>query len=104
MLATNSGAHHVLMAEGVAAVAEAGTVVTLEFHPPGYVDIGPGEEAIAPVAWSGWNGEVASGEVRVQWPGGQATVTVEGPRQPTTSGPATNLWSSWFKRQSGSNP
>jgi hypothetical protein len=74
------------------------TVVTLELLLPGYVDIDPGEEAVTPVGWAGWDGEPASGEVRVEWPGGHATVTAQGPSQPSASGPATNLWSTWFRR------
>jgi hypothetical protein len=73
-------------------------VVTLELVLPGYVDIDPGDEASAPVGWAGWDGPPASGEVVVQWPGGGSRVTVSGPRQPASAGPATNLWSSWFER------
>jgi hypothetical protein len=77
---------------------DARTAMTLEFRPPGYVEIEPGEEAVAPVGWAGWNGPPASGDVLVQWPGGTSRVTVSGPHQPEASGPRTTLRSSWFNR------
>ena len=84
-----------LNADGQPLPAE--TVVTLEFMPPGYVDIAPGERAEAPVSWGGWDGVAASGHFIVTWPGGSTLVAASGPRQPRGSGPATNLSSSWFR-------
>ena len=74
------------------------TIVTLEFRPPGLVELAPGERARTRVGWGGWDGPPASGTVRVTWAGGQAEVTAQGPVQPEADGPATNLWSSWFER------
>jgi hypothetical protein len=77
---------------------ETDTLVTLEYRMPGYVELAPGESALTGVGWAGWDGPAAGGTVRVEWPGGQADVQGVGPRQPAGSGPATNLWSSWFVR------
>jgi hypothetical protein len=77
---------------------EADSVITLELRVPGYVELDPGDSATADVGWAGWDGLAAGGTVRVEWPGGQADVPAAGPRQPAGSGPATNLWSSWFVR------
>lgn len=77
---------------------ETESIITLEMKLPGYVDLDPGESATARVGWAGWDGADAGGVVRVEWPGGQADVPAEGPRQPAASGPATNLFSSWFTR------
>lgn len=71
-------------------------VVTLEFLPPGYAELAPGEEAVAPVGWAGWAGAAPSGRLIVRWPGGQTELTASGPVQPTSPGPSTNLSSSWF--------
>jgi hypothetical protein len=73
------------------------TVVTLEFRPPGYVELDPGQHATAPVSWAGWDGSPAGDVVVVELPGGSTEVRVSGPRQPTARGPATNLGSSWFQ-------
>lgn len=75
---------------------EAMSIMTLEMRMPGYVELDPGESARSAVGWAGWDGPAASGVVRVEWPGGQADVPATGPRQPPGTGPATNLWSSWF--------
>lgn len=72
-------------------------VVSLELRLPGHVEVPPGGRARAAVGWAGWDGPPASGQIIVEWPGGQVRVTAEGPRQPASSGPATNLWSSWFE-------
>jgi hypothetical protein len=77
---------------------ETDTFMTLEMRMPNYAELAPGESAVAAVGWAGWDGRPADGTVRVEWPGGQADVPAIGPRQPTGSGPATNLWSSWFVR------
>lgn len=74
------------------------TVVTLEFVPPGFVQLAPGERARTRVGWSGWDGPPASSTVLVTWSGGQTEVTADGPAQPEGHGPATNLSSSWFER------
>jgi hypothetical protein len=73
-------------------------ITTLELRMPGYVELDPGEAARSNVGWAGWDGPAAGGIVRVEGPGGQADVPASGPRQPSASGPATNLWSSWFER------
>lgn len=73
-------------------------IMTLELRLPGYVELDPGESATSNVGWAGWDGPAAGGAVRVEWPGGQADVPAAGPRQPSATGPATNLWSSWFER------
>jgi hypothetical protein len=74
------------------------SVMTMELRLPGYVELDPGESAASQVGWAGWDGPPASGVVRVEWPGGQADVPAAGPPQPAATGPATNLWSSWFDR------
>jgi hypothetical protein len=74
------------------------TVVTLELRLPGYVELEPGKRASTVVGWAGWDGPPASGTVIVQWPGGQVDVAASGPRQPHATGPAVNLWASWFTR------
>ena len=76
---------------------DAMTVVTAEFVVPGYVIVGPGKSVSADVGWAGWNGPDPSGDLVVRWPGGQATIRPEGPRRPPANGPATNLWSTWFR-------
>jgi hypothetical protein len=38
----------------------------------------------------------ASGSVIVQWSGGEVEVAATGPLQPASTGPSTNLSSSWF--------
>ncbi|MEO6503888.1 MAG: DUF4232 domain-containing protein [Jatrophihabitantaceae bacterium] len=75
-------------------------IMTLELRLPGYVELDPGESATSSVGWAGWDGPAAGDIVRIEWPGGQADVPVSGPRQPTATGPTTNLWSSWFDRSS----
>lgn len=75
---------------------ETASIMTLELKLPGYVELAPGESAASRVGWAGWDGPAAGGIVRIEWPGGQADVPVAGPRQPSATGPATNLWSSWF--------
>lgn len=77
---------------------DAMAIATLEMRMPGYAELAPGESAQSRVGWAGWDGPPAGGIVRVEWPGGQADVPVTGPRQPSATGPATNLWSSWFDR------
>lgn len=74
------------------------TIITLELMLPGFVELDPGESAIAAIGWAGWDGLAAGPRVRVEWPGGQVDVATLGPREPAASGPATNLWSSWFVR------
>lgn len=74
------------------------SIATLELVLPGYVELDPGESATARVGWAGWDGLPAGPRVRIGWPGGHADVATQGPRQPAGSGPATNLWSSWFVR------
>jgi uncharacterized protein DUF4232 len=71
-------------------------VVTAEFRSPGYAEIGPGEQASAPVGWAGWHGPPAGGQVAIRLSGGDVIVATSGPFQPTRWGPPTNLWSSWF--------
>jgi hypothetical protein len=75
---------------------DAHTVVTMEFRPPGYVELEPGERAGAGVSWGGWDGPPASGRFVVEWAGGRSEVEALGPWQPTSTGPATNLSSSWW--------
>lgn len=77
---------------------ETESIITLELVIPGYVELDPGETATARIGWAGWDGRDAGGAVRVEWPGGQAEVQALGARQPAGSGPATNLFSSWFVR------
>jgi hypothetical protein len=81
-------------------VLDTETVVSLELRIPDYVDLAPGGRARAPIGWAGWDGAPASGRIIVEWPGGQVAVLAEGPRQPASTGPATNLWSSWFELES----
>jgi hypothetical protein len=76
---------------------DAMTVVTTEFIVPGYVTVDPGESASAEVGWGAWNGPDPSGDLVVRWPGGEATIRPVGPRRPSATGPATNLWSTWFR-------
>ena len=73
------------------------TVVTLEWVSPGYVALEPGQRAVAPVAWGGWDGLAASSLARVTWDGGAATAAVEGPAQPAATGAPRNISSSWFR-------
>ncbi|MBV8196030.1 MAG: DUF4232 domain-containing protein [Candidatus Dormibacteraeota bacterium] len=75
-------------------------IITLEKRVPSWTIIGPGESAAAGVWWSGWCGAPASGEVRVAWEQGEATVTADGPHQPQCLGSEapTNTSSSWFNR------
>ena len=77
---------------------DAMAIVTLEMRMPGYVELDPGESARSKVGWAGWDGPPDGGIVRVELPGGQADVPASGPRQPSATGGATNLWSSWFDR------
>jgi hypothetical protein len=77
---------------------DAVAIATLEMRMPSYVELDPGESARSNIGWAGWDGPPAGGVIRVEWPGGQADVAVSGPRQPSGTGPATNLWSSWFDR------
>lgn len=77
---------------------EALTIATLEMMMPGNVELDPGDAAVSRIGWAGWDGPAASGIVLVSWPGGQAQVLASGPPQPAGTGPATNLWSSWFVR------
>ena len=77
---------------------DAPTVVTAEYRPPGYVALEPGERARARVGWGAWNGPPASGTVTVKWDAGEVDIEALGPRQPDRTGPANNLWSSWFER------
>jgi hypothetical protein len=72
--------------------------VSLEWREPGYVELQPGERASSPVGWGSWDGPPSSGKVIVQWEGGQVEVNADGPRQPTSNGPGTNLHASWFDR------
>lgn len=71
-------------------------VVTTEFRVPPYVDLAPGQQAVAPVNWAGWKGPPASGRVRVEWAGGSAELTVDGPSQPSRTEEPMNSSSSWF--------
>lgn len=77
---------------------DAENIVTLELRLPGYVELQPGERARTGVGWAGWDGPPASGRVLVTWGGGRVEVTADGPHQPESVGPATNLWTSWFER------
>jgi Protein of unknown function (DUF4232) len=77
---------------------DAEQIISMEMKIPGYVDLGPGERASAPVSWAGWDGPPASGRVIVGWHGGRVEVEASGPRQPESVGPPTNLSSSWFER------
>lgn len=77
---------------------EALTIATLEMVIPGYVELDPGEAAVSRIGWAGWDGPLSSGKIVVSWPGGRAEVLASGPHQPAATGPATNLWSSWFMR------
>ena len=79
---------------------EAQTIVSMELQVPGYVDLGPDEDAAAPVAWAGWNGPEATGDVLVNLCGGASRVAADGPHQPQFVGPPNNLTSSWFRRRS----
>ena len=76
---------------------DAELVVSLELRLPGYVELAPGGRARASVGWAGWDGPPSSGKVIIGWQGGQEEVTAQGPRQPGSAGPPTNLWSSWFE-------
>lgn len=71
-------------------------IVTAEFRVPPYVDLAPGQQAVAPVNWAGWNGPPASGRVRVEWADGCVELTVEGPSQPRRAEEPLNSSSSWF--------
>jgi hypothetical protein len=90
---------HPLADDGVPLGAD--SVVTAELRLPGYLDIDPGQVAESPVGWAGWVGHQASGDVVVEIAGAEWLVRVVGPRQPEATGPATNLWSSWFSREDG---
>lgn len=79
---------------------DAHTMVTAELRMPYYVELAPGARARAPVGWGGWDGPPASGAVIITLAGGTAEVHVDGPPQPESRGPATNLSSSWFERMS----
>jgi DNA-binding transcriptional regulator YhcF (GntR family) len=85
-----------LRADGSALTTE--FIVTMESTVPGFIVLEPGKRATARVAWAGWDGEAASSEVRVSWPGGSIKVTASGPSQPSARGVggAQNLSSSWF--------
>ena len=73
------------------------TVTTREWRSPGYVIVRPGERAAAGLAWPSWCGQQASGQVRVDWPGGSAVASVHGPVQPEcVPGQPGHLISSWF--------
>lgn len=85
-----------LSADGAPLGAE--TVLTLEARIPGHVDLDPGQPACTDVGWAGWDGPNPSDQVRVQTAGGdRAIVQVSGPVRPAATGPATNLWSGWFR-------
>lgn len=71
-------------------------IVTAEMRRPNFVDLGAGEAAEAPVVWSGWAGDPASGDWEVTLPGGTRFVTATGPLQPERRGPATNVSSNWW--------
>lgn len=74
------------------------TVITMELRHPGYVILGPGQRAAAPVRWGCWSGQSASGRALVSWGGPAATAHVEGPLQPEcAAGSPENLSSSWFR-------
>jgi hypothetical protein len=72
-------------------------VVTMEWRPPGYVDLPSGGVARAPVGWAGWNGPAASGRVEVTMADSTYVIDAEGPASPASRGPSTNLWSNWFE-------
>jgi hypothetical protein len=80
---------------------DATCIVTAELRDPNHVVLEPGQQAQAPVGWAGWDGPPAGGDVHVTLAGGATTVTVDGPAQPASRGPATNLWSSWFQAVDG---
>jgi len=73
------------------------TVITLEWVSPGYVALEPGQQAVAPVAWDGWDGLAASSLAQVTWEGGAALAAVEGPAQPSATDAPGNISSSWFR-------
>jgi hypothetical protein len=75
------------------------TIVSAELRMPGYAVIEPGKTASSHVGWAGWDGRDPSGDVTIRWGGGEAVVTASGPPRPRSTGPATNLWSSWFTAQ-----
>ena len=77
------------------------TLVTMELRTPGYVDVPPGATARARVSWSGWDGPPAGGRVRVGLAGGTVDAEVDGPVQPPSRGPGTNLSSTWFELAGG---
>ncbi|HEX8079659.1 MAG TPA: DUF4232 domain-containing protein [Jatrophihabitans sp.] len=91
-----SGKPHLIPLDADGNPLEAESIMTLELRLPGYAELGPGESATSQVGWAGWDGPAAGGIVRIEWSGGQADVPAAGPRQPSETGPATNLWSSWF--------
>lgn len=76
---------------------EVACIVTLEMRHPDYLDILPGEEAVARVDWAGWDGPPAVGDWDVTVPWGAWRVRAEGPRQPDSTGPATNVSSNWWE-------
>jgi Protein of unknown function (DUF4232) len=73
------------------------TITTQEWRSPGYVLLRPGQRAAARVSWASWCGQPASGQARVDWPGGWAVAQVHGPTQPECAEHQPgNLTSSWF--------
>lgn len=78
-------------------VLDAATVHTMEYKQPPFVVLSPGQAAMARVTWSGWNGGRASGRFIIGWRGGTATVTAQGPRQPSETGSASNFTAGWFE-------
>ena len=65
---------------------------------PGYVVLVPGQAARAQVGWGGWDGAEPSGDVAVDWPGGELVVAADGPSRPQDrSESGRNTWTSWFR-------
>jgi uncharacterized protein DUF4232 len=76
---------------------ETSTIVTMEFVPPGYVVVEPGQRAETWVVWRSWDGPRAAERVTVSWPGGRKEVIASGPLQPdSVPGHGTNLSTGWF--------
>lgn len=71
--------------------------ITLEWVPPGYALLRPGQRAAARLAWSSWCGEPAGDQALVEWEGGTAMAKVHGPTQPDcVDDRPTNLNPYWF--------
>ena len=79
---------------------ETETTITLELRSPGYVELEPGESAVAPVRWLNWCGRPASAQAQVDWNAGPVIAEVRGPAQPGCHPGERNLMSSsWFDKR-----